>query len=180
MRANHPSLAMPIIREFEFDRHRIRSPYLRMLFDYWEALRGERVAPEANEIDPLDIPRAALPYVILVDLEQNPLRARYRLVGTHGVQAAGWDYTGKYVEELELQSTVMQDVMTDFAHAIDKKPMYANYDWPLRDNRRLVNVELIQLPLLEKGVVTRCFSGEHVGQDENLFADDTLPIPKAE
>jgi len=171
---------MPIIREVDFDRHRIRSPYLQMLFDYWESLRGDRPAPDASEIDPLDIPRAALPYVILVDLERNPLRARYRLVGTHGVQAAGWDYTGKYVEELDLQSAVMEDVMADFAYALEMKPMYANYDWPLRGNRGLVNVELVQLPLLENGVVTRCFCGEHVAQDLDLFSDDTLPIPKAE
>ncbi|TXG98464.1 MAG: PAS domain-containing protein [Nevskiaceae bacterium] len=171
---------MPIARELEFDRARIRSPYLRMLFDYWEKLRGDRAAPDADEIDPLDIPPAALPYIILVDLDERPLRPRYRLVGTHGVQAAGWDYTGKYADELELSSTVMEDVMTDFAYALEMKPMYANYDWPLRGNRGIVNVELVQLPLLVNGVVTRCFCGEHVGQGLDLFSDDTQPLPKAE
>lgn len=170
---------MPIIRQFDFDRSTIRSPYLRALYDYWNSLRGDRVAPDADDIDALDIPRTALPYVILVDLEQNPLRARYRLVGTHGTQAAGWDYTGKYVDELDMPNTLSEEVMEDFAFALEQRPMYANYEWPLRDDRGIVSVELIQLPLLRDGVVTRCLCGEHVGQDRGLIADDIVPIEKA-
>jgi hypothetical protein len=169
---------MPIKREFDFDSSRIRSPQLRVLFAYWEALRRGRVAPEAGEIDPLQIPPSALPHVILVDLEQWPLRARYRLVGTHSTEVAGWDYTGKYVDELDMPNTMMQEVMEDFTYAIAKKPMYANYEWPLRDNRGVVMVEMIQLPLLENGIVTRCFSAEHVGLDDQLFSDDMAPITK--
>lgn len=170
---------MPIIRQIDFNRSTIRSPYLRALYDYWNNLREDRVAPDANEIDVLHIPRSALPYVILIDLEQNPLRARYRLVGTHGTQAAGWDYTGKYVEELDMPNTMVEEIMEDFAYAIQLRPMYANYEWPLRDDRGIVNVELIQLPLLQDGVVTRCFCGEHVGQDLDLISDDMMPLEKA-
>ncbi|HWT98040.1 MAG TPA: PAS domain-containing protein [Terriglobales bacterium] len=170
---------MPIIRQFDFDRATIRSPHLQALYDYWSNLRGDRVAPDVDEVDAMAIPRAALPYVILVDLEQNPLRARYRLVGTHSVQAAGWDYTGKYVDEIDMPNTMAGEIMEDFAFAIAKRPMYANYEWPLRDDRGIVNVELLQLPLLQDGIVTRCFCGEHVGQDLDLFSDDMMPIEKA-
>jgi hypothetical protein len=171
---------MPIVREFEFDRGRIRSPYLRMLFDYWEGLRAGRVAPEASEIDALDMPRSALPFVILVDLEQNPLRARYRLVGTHSTQVAGWDYTGKYADEIGMPNTLMEEVMEDFTFALAKRPMYANYEWPLRNKTGIVKVEMIQLPLLTDGVVTRCFCGEHVGLDAELISEDMEPIVKAD
>lgn len=170
---------MPIIRQFDFDREAIRSPYLRLLYDYWIKLRGNRAAPDIHEIDPLDIPRAALPYVVLVDLEHDPFRARYRLVGTHGTQAAGWDYTGRYVDELDMPNTMVEEIHEDFLFAIQLRPMYANYEWPLRDNRGIVNVELIQLPLLQDGVVTRCFCGEHVGQDLELFADEMAPLEKS-
>ena len=171
---------MPIIREFDFDRRRIRSPHLRALFDYWEGLRRGRTAPDASEIDALDMPRSALPFVLLIDLERHPLRARYRLVGTHGVQAAGWDYTGRYVDELGMPNTMMEEVMDDFAFALQNKPMYANYEWPMRDNRGIVKVEMIQLPLLTDGVVTRCFCGEHVGLDDELHSEDMEPIVKAD
>ena len=171
---------MPIIREFDFDRRRIRSPYLRQLFDYWEKLRGDRVAPDAAEIDAVDIPPGALRHVVLVDLEQDPLRARYRLVGTHSVEFAGWDYTGKYVDELDMPNTMLQEVMEDFTYALAKKAMYANYEWPLRDNRGIVQVEMIQLPLLENGIVTRCFSGEHVGLEQELYSDEMEPIAQVD
>ena len=93
---------MTIRRDFTVHRDRLRSPYLRMLFEYWEGLRQGRVAPDIADIDALDMPHAALPHVILVDVEHEPLRLRYRLVGSHGVDAAGWDYTGKYVDELDM------------------------------------------------------------------------------
>lgn len=171
---------MPITREFDFDRRRIRSPHLRALFDYWDGLRRDRPAPDAYEIDALDIPRHALPFVILADLERNPLRVRYRLVGTHNTQAAGWDYTGKYVDELGMPNTMMEEVMEDFTFALGGKAMYANYDWPMRGNRGIVKVEMVQLPLLTDGIVTRCFCGEHVGLDDELFSDDMEPIVKAD
>jgi hypothetical protein len=171
---------MPIVREFDFDRERIRSPYLRALFDYWEGLRHGRVAPEAHEIDPLEIPPKSLPFVILVDLEQNPLRARYRLVGTHSTEIAGWDYTGKYVHEIGMPNTLQEEILEDFVYALAKQPMYANYEWPLRNARGVVQVEMIQLPLLENGIVTRCFCGEHVGLDDELHSDDMEPITKAD
>jgi len=167
---------MPIIREFDFVGHRIRSPYLRLLFDYWEKLRRGRAAPDASDVDALDIPVTALPFVILVDLERDPVRARYRLVGTHSSTVAGWDYTGKYVHEIEMPNTRIDEIMEDFSYALDMKPMYAIYKWPLRDDRGVVDVEMIQLPLLENGVVTRCFCGEHVVLDDDLHFEDMSPI----
>ena len=37
----------------------------------------------------------------LVDLEENPFRVRYRLVGTEVVRYTGLDFTGRYLDELE-------------------------------------------------------------------------------
>lgn len=74
---------------------------------------------------------------------------------------------------------MVEEIHEDFLFAIQLRPMYANYEWPLRDNRGIVNVELIQLPLLQDGVVTRCFCSEHVGQDLELFADEMAPLEKA-
>lgn len=170
---------MAITRDFDIQRHKLRSPFLRLLFDYWNKLREDRAAPDISDVDALYIPAAALPYVILIDVEYEPSRVRYRLVGTHGVEAAGWDYTGKYADELDMPNTMAQEVQENFTYAIQNRPMFANYDWPLRDGRGIVNVELIQLPLLRHNKVTRCFCAEHVGQDQNLFSEDITPIGKS-
>lgn len=167
---------MTISRDFDVDPRKLSSPYLRLLFDYWDALRRGRVAPQAEDLDPLDIPPAALPYVILIDLTPDPLRVRYRLVGTHGVEAAGWDYTGRYVDELEMPNDMVREVEVNFTYAVRQLPMFAWYDWPLKGNGGIVRVELIQLPLLQDGIVTRCFCAEHVGQDQDLTGDEIVPI----
>ena len=167
---------MTIRRDFDVDRRKLASPYLRTLFDYWNDLRRGRVAPDVDDLDPLDIPPSALPYIMLIDLTYEPLRPRYRLVGTHGVEAAGWDYTGKYVDELDMPNDMVHEVEVNFLYAARKLPMFAWYDWPLKDSGGVVNVELIQLPLLQDGIVTRCFCAEHVGQDQDLFSDEIVPI----
>lgn len=52
--------------------------------------------PSRADIDPVDIP-TFLPNIILVDMEHDPLRLRYRLVGTDIVTKRGLDPTGKTV-----------------------------------------------------------------------------------
>jgi hypothetical protein len=48
---------------------------------YWEGIRGSRAMPRRGDIDPAEIPRL-LPFVMLVDVLENPLDFRFRLVGT--------------------------------------------------------------------------------------------------
>jgi hypothetical protein len=72
---------------------------LLRLYRYWNDRRGElRFPPRAN-IDPVDFPYA-LGRVSLVEVQRNPLRFRYRLVGTLLTQHLGYEMTGKYVEQI--------------------------------------------------------------------------------
>ena len=48
---------------------------------YWESIRGSRAMPRRSEIDPAEIP-GLLPFVMLVDVLENPVDFRFRLVGT--------------------------------------------------------------------------------------------------
>jgi hypothetical protein len=48
----------------------------------------------------MEIPRL-LPYVFLVDVERDPLRFRFRLIGTQICAWAGRDMTGRYTDEPE-------------------------------------------------------------------------------
>lgn len=51
----------------------------RMLFSYWDALRGERAAPDRGEIEPGEI-RHILADTFILENEDGP--ARFRLAGT--------------------------------------------------------------------------------------------------
>jgi len=73
---------------------------LATLYAHWRALpRGGRRFPARAAFDPFDIPDA-LGALWLLDIERDPFRLRYRLVGTRIVAAVGEDATGRYLDEL--------------------------------------------------------------------------------
>ncbi|WP_119167462.1 PAS domain-containing protein [Algihabitans albus] len=81
----------------------ISDPMLAEVFRYWHSLAAGRAMPLAREVDPLGLPRRALGYIFLVDVEHREagrLRFRVRLAGTHAVEQAGFDPTGRYGEEV--------------------------------------------------------------------------------
>jgi hypothetical protein len=71
---------------------------LQRLYAYWDAKRGNRIYPGREEIDPLEL-RFILGNLILVDIERDPERFRYRLFGTEIARRQGFDMTGKYLEQ---------------------------------------------------------------------------------
>jgi hypothetical protein len=71
---------------------------LRRLYESWNELRGTRMAPSRAELDPMAL-RYILGNLLLVDVLRDPLRFRYRLCGTNIVARAGFDLTGRFVDE---------------------------------------------------------------------------------
>lgn len=53
----------------------------RLLFDYWDKIRGDFPMPSRADFDPVDIPRL-LPFIGLTDIVLPGPRFRYRVVGT--------------------------------------------------------------------------------------------------
>jgi len=72
----------------------LTSNTLRRLRDYWLAARRDRMMPARRDIDPINISPALLPHVVLADVFHDPLRFRYRLIGTRVTAMAGRDATG--------------------------------------------------------------------------------------
>lgn len=73
---------------------------IRSFYDYWQAVRPPSGGlPGRQHIDPSAIP-GLLAWLWMVDVERNPLRFRYRLVGTEQVSAMGADFTGRYLDEV--------------------------------------------------------------------------------
>lgn len=77
---------------------KLDQPVLQQLHAYWDSLRAGRAYPARDEIDPLDL-RFILGSLILVDVELEPLRYRYRLFGSDIARRQGFDMTGKYLEQ---------------------------------------------------------------------------------
>jgi hypothetical protein len=81
-------------------RERIRHPNLLRLYDYWAERRRGRSFPSRQDIDPLEF-KFARGNVTLIDVLYDPLRFRFRLVGSLMAQRMGFDFTGRMVDEVE-------------------------------------------------------------------------------
>jgi len=82
----------------------------RHFVDYWTKLAGAKGGlPSRQDIDPIDIPRDALPFVLLVDVVRagQGLRFRFRMVGT-GIVAVEGEETGHYLEDIVDQTRLAQ------------------------------------------------------------------------
>lgn len=78
----------------------IPHPELAHLYRYWLERCAGRPMPARMDVDPVDLPRRLLPHLFLVDVEEEPRRYRYRLVGSELTAAMGRELTGRYVDEM--------------------------------------------------------------------------------
>ena len=72
----------------------VQSPRIRALCDYWKSKCNDVAPPPRSAIEPAEI-RPLLPYLILTELEPDPFRITYRLVGTAVARMHGDDFTGR-------------------------------------------------------------------------------------
>lgn len=68
------------------------------LYRYWRKIRPDGGLPGRQHFDPVDVPKA-LASIWLLDIQRDPLRFRYRLVGTNVVRTLGEDLTGRWLDE---------------------------------------------------------------------------------
>ena len=71
----------------------------QMLFNYWRASCSDGVPPMRGEIDPAAL-RDILPLLLLGDIEPEPFRVLFRLVGTGVADFSRQDFSGQYLDEL--------------------------------------------------------------------------------
>ncbi len=77
----------------------IESPKIRRLFLYWQSKCSTDSIPQRQGIKPEEL-ADILPNLLLVEFEQSPFRVRFRLVGTKVVEVTGYEFTGKYLDEI--------------------------------------------------------------------------------
>jgi hypothetical protein len=112
----------------------IREPRLLRLYDYWCAARQGRRFPARRDIDPLEIPYM-LGSLMLVDVLRDPLRFRVRLHGTDMVARAGYDLTGKFLDELPISE--FRDYVIERCRQIVEatQPLWVQHDRELDERQ---------------------------------------------
>jgi hypothetical protein len=76
----------------------LHSPMIRCLHQWWNASCRADI-PDRSDFDPANF-SALLPNILIVDVEHQPFRIRYRLVGTKVIEATGFNIVGRYLDEL--------------------------------------------------------------------------------
>lgn len=129
-------------------RDQIRHPDLRRLFDYWLARRGDRSFPARADLDPVEF-RFAVGNVTLIDVLYDPLRFRFRLVGSLMAQRMGWDLSGKMVDEIP-DLDYRNSVINGFRRVVEnRRPNTTLYERDLEGKPR--RFEVLRLPLATDG-----------------------------
>lgn len=142
------------------DLSELTSPRIHRLHAYWLHQRDKRGGqlPRRGDIAPDQI-RDLLPNIMIVDVERDPMRFRYRLVGTRVVEYNGVEFTGRYLGEIGWPEE--QDLIDSYTFVADsRQPFFGLLAWELVTGA-VGRCEFARLPLSEDGeLVTQILAME--------------------
>ncbi|HEX6121071.1 MAG TPA: PAS domain-containing protein [Dongiaceae bacterium] len=116
------------------DASKVTSRRVKDLHHYWQSKCGAGTLPPRAAIDPTEIPRL-LPYLVITEIEAEPMRIRYRLVGTQAVETTGWDFTNRYLDECGF--VVEPLLLACYRRLVaTRTPIFAYYEWFKKDWRK--------------------------------------------
>jgi len=128
----------------------VTSAMIQRMAAYLVRKRGERAMASRADIDPTEI-REFLPYVVLVDIENDPLRVYYRLVGTRIAEFYG-EFTGTWMHDRPISDAYRQIAENIYRTLIDSKaPVYGVTEMRTRSDA-MVSYEWGYFPLSNDGV----------------------------
>ncbi|HYM30037.1 MAG TPA: PAS domain-containing protein [Candidatus Cybelea sp.] len=111
-------------------RARVVDDRLKRFIDYIEQKRGDRAMLARRDIDPLEF-KFILGSIILFDVLYEPLRFRYRLVGTRLAARRGFDLTGQLLDE-HPDPVVAEAVRQNLIKIVETRgPAFATIDAPI-------------------------------------------------
>jgi len=80
-------------------REEARDPRIITLLDYYLKIHPRNSIPSRADFDPFQVP-AVMPNLTLMDVEREPYRFKYRVMGTSVSYNMEFEGTGKYLDEL--------------------------------------------------------------------------------
>ncbi len=135
-----------------------RHPALQHLLAYWLSKKGTARAPPRSAIRPDEI-AALLPSLAIVDVIGDPPRFRVRLFGTKLVAAYGEDITGKFTDEIDLD-TVAPHLEAQLRRAVREcRPNVMRVHLTKAEDERRIEYERIWLPLSADGETVNMLLG---------------------
>ena len=135
------------------DRH----PQLAALEQLWERKRVGAKLPSKTAFPPHEI-RPWLGHVLLVDVDQNPVRFRVRLMGVNLVAYAGTDHTGRWLDEIFDPEQVKRLTAPHFKCLETKAPHY-DVTAIIKDGSEKMLLHRVHLPCADDGSTVNVILG---------------------
>jgi hypothetical protein len=154
------NLALRLLRKcvmYQFlEQDQLQSVDIVRLYDHWSALRRGREFPAKGDIDPSAIV-SCLPFLSIAEIHREPLRIRYRLVGTEIVRLRGGDPTWKWMHELGWSQETVAEFLTQYDIMLRRREPIFGVDDILWIDGRPRLYEWALLPLSDDGTtITHC------------------------
>lgn len=154
-------------------------PLLGAFFDFCAARRGADGLLARAAVDPVEIPSAILPNLVLLDVLDGGARFRWRLSGTGVTSRFGRDVTGRFDVEV-LSGNYLAFVRAMMRHAHDARvPIYSVAIWRFRDERMLTTRRLYVPLAADAGDrrVTQIVAAHDFGPRQGLIVDPRTLLP---
>jgi hypothetical protein len=128
----------------------ITVPELHRLYDYWRARFQAGRLPSRADVDPIDLP-FVLADLLLVDVLRDPLRFRYRLIGSNIILPPNLDMNGRFVDEHPDVEFRKQALSVYTQVATTRRPVAVRHDAII--DGRLRRHQTLLLPLAADGTM---------------------------
>ena len=148
-----PDLWVNIDPELKF-----HDPHPLELLDYWNAKRGARAMPSRADVDPVEL-KAHLGSLVLIDVEHDPFRLRYRLIGEKITRAMARDNSGRYYDEIYSEA-LLGSIYKSFEWILAHKAPLRSFGEAFYPDKNHYRYEIINLPLSDDGEVVNMVLGE--------------------
>lgn len=140
------------------DRSEIKSDMVADVEGRWEGLKRGRLFPARQDVDPF-IFQAWLPYISIVELQDDPFRVFYRLVGTEVARFGQEDFSYKWLSDTNWDPALKAANLEIYRRLREQRaPQFglSKIEWEQRDDRVF---EWGVFPLSHDGqAITHCLS----------------------
>jgi hypothetical protein len=128
-----------------------QDPRLVALLALWNERRGERSFPARRDFTPFDFAAIGmLGHLSLVEVHREPLRFRFRLMGTLVAERAGFDATGKWLHDLA-EEDYRTYVQRRFLELLEQRRPMSDFHTVQLDGRAPRTSEVLRLPFASDG-----------------------------
>ena len=146
--------ALVHIKDFRLDYHALPNT-LQDVVNYWQALKGQRIAPAWREVDMMRLPLELLPTTVVVDCfhHEDAPNYRYRYYGSGLRTIHKVELTGKTPDDLPYPK-LSHFVKSEFREVQESRtPLFASYG--VDDGVTLVDpgafLNVVRLPISDDG-----------------------------